>query len=586
MFRMTLRKCLGRSRALPGALSAEEGFSIIEVLAAFTVLAIVTLGTVPLFISGLRASLVSRLDTAGKNLSQERFEAMRNLPFYVGSSLAAPAASCTTPGVITPGCDYKDLLDTYYRSAQPALSTTVGGYVPAGGARSADEIDAGVIAPFYRYVESPVPNFQNGKFSIVVATQFLDVTSANPRANPLTPPADYNTQDSDTDFPKSRFVGITVINRWTAGALTKKFASFSQISEGPPDTTLVVLQAQATALRLRTALSATELLNMDVGVSNSDGLFSNGASAATGTRGAFASIVPGSAIDGANAIASAPPVSTSGTGLVPAQSLNYATYVGYPAASFANSNIDDVTAAIISDQPSVPSVNPGTDLSLGELLRQGAGGNDLTFTNRVLGTPSGPPDLSLSLSDPYMVLSKASGGGRAGAGSTYIKSAAGASHFVESGARAEMQTVRILPTQFALDGVVQVQLVSASLVCKTTGSSSAGTTASFEVHVRHITPTGSYATYRFTQAGALDGPLPNLATTLVAPVPPFFLSGWVREWSVLPGASTVISSPPKSVNSTLNGIFSMTTANTRAGDDRSAIGLTVGHLSCVAEDFR
>ena len=61
-------------------------------------------------ITGLRASVVAKLDTGAKNLSQQRFELMRNLPFRIAYDPAI------TTGV--------DLLDTYY----PNLAPPSGGF--------------------------------------------------------------------------------------------------------------------------------------------------------------------------------------------------------------------------------------------------------------------------------------------------------------------------------------------------------------------------------------------------------------------------------------------------------------------------
>ncbi|MGH2773144.1 MAG: type IV pilus modification PilV family protein, partial [Actinomycetota bacterium] len=301
-------------------LAAEDGMGIIEVIVAMVVFALVTLGIVPMILAGLKSTLVSKTETAAKNLTQERFEVMRNLPFYVGSFTASPVASCyNNPSRIDPRnaagvleCDYKDLLDTYYRSTFPASSTVAGGYVASNASRSANEISAGVTAPFYRLVLNPIPNFSDGNYSQVIATQFLTADRTV-----VTPPSTYNTQDSDVDVPPSRLLGVTVISSWNAGANARKFSVYSQIAGGLNDPTSAVMQAQATALRVTSALSATVGLQAEAGLSRSDGTIYNGARASTFAQGAWAETRPGTRIDGRFQTASTPPESTpdaSGTG--------------------------------------------------------------------------------------------------------------------------------------------------------------------------------------------------------------------------------------------------------------------------------
>ncbi len=79
----------------------EPGFTLVEVLVAITLLAIVAAGLFPLLITGVRASVAAKYNTQAKNLSNERIEQMRNLTWHV-----APSEG-----------QYVDLLDIYFTDA-------------------------------------------------------------------------------------------------------------------------------------------------------------------------------------------------------------------------------------------------------------------------------------------------------------------------------------------------------------------------------------------------------------------------------------------------------------------------------------
>src|SRR5688500_6024720 len=65
------------------AFSKEDGFSLIEVMAALFIFTLLTLGLVPLLTSSIRGSNTARADTVGKNAALKAMERVRGLPFYV-----------------------------------------------------------------------------------------------------------------------------------------------------------------------------------------------------------------------------------------------------------------------------------------------------------------------------------------------------------------------------------------------------------------------------------------------------------------------------------------------------------------------
>lgn len=65
------------------AAKSENGFSLVETLAALIVFSIVTLGIVPVLLTSIRGSNITRSYTAGKNVALQAMERVRGLPFYI-----------------------------------------------------------------------------------------------------------------------------------------------------------------------------------------------------------------------------------------------------------------------------------------------------------------------------------------------------------------------------------------------------------------------------------------------------------------------------------------------------------------------
>lgn len=583
------------SRRTREEMAGEDGFSVIEILVAFTLLAIVTIGTVPLFVSGMRSSLVSKLDTGGKNLNQERFEQMRTLAFHVdvNSASVPDPAKCTSPSRTDPRnasgvaeCDYRDMLDTYYRSLTLATSTATGGYVPSGTARSADEP---AIGAFYRFVLNPVPGYP--RYSQTISTQFL-----TPDRVPVTPGSTYNSQSAGHDFPPTRFVGVTVLTTWTAGNLQKKFVAFSQIAEGRPAVAAVTMQARATALRITSILPGLTgpQLKLEAGVSSADGALSTGATASTAVESVFAEISGGGGRKAGKAgSAGAPPNFAFSDGGASGDEL---LQDGIVVARFGKTKVRDVKANINSEQPTVGGTDP--PVSHSRSLVEDLGNNvNIGFNNRS-DSPSPIPQLLASdpaqqmpifVRDPNNTTSDVT----PALGGTWLKSEAGGSHRARAGGSASTEHIKIFPTTFAPQGVVQVRLIDSSLICSANGTASSAV-ADFAAEVRvwtynPATGTSGYTTVVAIEDGQLISPLTAglLATQVAADgATPILLSQYIQSWASFTGPSSTSGTSGKSVDRTINGIVSITTQPTRTGVPDSNIGMLVGILSCIAQDNR
>lgn len=592
--------------------ASDEGFTVIEVLAALTVFAIVTAGAVPLFVTGLRASLASKFETQAKNLAQERLESMRNLPFYVVSSTSSATPGCWSdpertnpldPATNTVQCDYKDLLDTFYRSAvtQGTLNATTGtptgGYVGNVAGRSSDEAEAGLAAPYYRYVLDPVPDFEQGRFSQVVLSQFLDESRI-----PVVPAITYNTQNSNTDFPPSRLLGVTIITRWKVGSLSKTYVTFSQIAEGSSEPTVVTVTSEATALTLRSGVDFANTTHVEAlaGISKAQATLAGSASTSTYAQGGYAALVPGQRMDGAYKTASTPPFSTSSGGSsgvsLLANVLGDPSGAQYQAALLRETRTSNVTVSTSSTEPAVPFSAPGTSFSTGSLSAEDTPLlPDLVFNNGATRQLTDTSNGGMYALHPLENLAWVRGSGpqNAADGGTSVKtSSASGTHSAESQARASAQKVHLLPTVFAPDGLVRIQLSQARLNCKSPSPQVTGTFSGIVEYFRSTPLGGEYVSVPFSNLTG-GASLPSPSSIQVSTLPSHLLSDYISSWTILsaPTVTTGSGESANAVSGSLDGIVRVTTKNTRIGqggapDDASAVQLRVGILSCSAEDKR
>ena len=183
-------------------------------------------------------------------------------------------------------------------------------------------------------------------------------------------------------------------------------------------------------------------------------------------------------------------------------------------------------------------------------------------------------------------------------GTTYLDAASGASHFAESNATAHTQTIKILETTFAPNGIVQARLDSSSIKCRSTGAALT-VEAPFSGLVSYLKATAepgvnSYVTVPITKPAngpatemldpaILTDPASVIWTSTTSQSP---LSDYIGAWGSLVTANVAINEQQKSITASMNGIISMTTQPIRQGDPTSTIGIELGVLSCHVQDTR
>lgn len=547
-----LRRALDRRRA------GDAGFSLVEVLVAFTLFGIAAASTIPLLLSGAKAGQSAKLSTQAKNLAQERVDRMRNLPFHVDAKNGP----------------YRDLLDTYYRNLVPAggstLASATTGYVAdTSTARVPGEPTVGA---YYRYVVPADPSPAAAGFRQIVATQFL-----NSRRLPVTPPAaspyTYDSQSlTGNDVPPSQLVGVTVITSWTRLGQTKTFKLFSEIADAKPAAALIASQARASALRVSSTVDGSQLA-AEAGVVNADGALATGSTASVIGQGAVLSLNPGTTVKGAEVVMASPPDASVGTVSSGPRYLNAGT--DCTLACVGKTSVRNNAVSVTNGLPVVGA--PAAPVTA-SVIRETVG---YRFSNR----PNNP-NLLLAAGRPVVSAFSFVGDPLVN-GSAYLAATAGAGHDVRALAAADTEVIRLFETTFTPlgRGVLEIELVKSSLSC----SAAAGTSSSladFSAFVRYYDwANARYVTLPEIRPGA-GNVLASYNPATIQVGPGRMLSDYIAGWDSLSAATTTTDPQTRAVSASLDGIVQLTTVATRDLDPTSAIAVRVGSLSCYAEDNR
>ena len=566
--------------------------------------AIVASAAMGMFVTGMKASLVVRLDTGAKALTQERIEMMRNLTYRI-------------PFAASPAANPPDFLDTYYTTSLMAAPNISAGAVSAGyvsaarvgpSARLPEEPQAGA---FYRFVQPQVPGFS--KYTQSVATQFI-----SPTGDALAPDAGYNSQAlSPADEAKSPYVRLAVTTKWTAGRLSKSYTVSSRLSDGQPAPAQLTIQGRITAVSVKTATAAsysastaswTSPVNLAVSAAaiSMDGSLTTGGQVTATADGALATLSPGGRLDGATAAVSVPPAGSTQAANAGAQSLTDAG--GTVVASLAATSVQNVSASLTESMPFIASSTSPVRATVGG---SGPGGHGLAVRNNA----AGQVHLQLHSTKPQAYLAD---GADTAVATGFVSTVKGAAHKVTAGMTARSGTVALLPTTFAPDGLVQVELVSSSVTCESNGAAPT-VTGAYSANVRYMTYTpavinngvavpatyaysptmtvGTASAVKLTEAMLTSSVATGGKQVGVTPTGlPLWLGDYIRSWSSRDSVAAAGQPLKKSVQLDLAGLVSVETVATRhdaaitdatkRSDPTSTIGLQLGSISCVAEDMR
>lgn len=546
----------------------DQGFSLVEVIVALVILGLAAAALIPIFVIGARAAVGTRLETQGKNVAQQRIEAMRQLPYHVDRQNGP----------------YVDLLDYYYPNRVAASGTGAGWVSSTSAARLPGEPATGA---FYRVVFDPVAGAPG--FRQTVATQFLTFART---PTPDATFAAYTTQTAGADSPPSPFVGVSVVTSWTDGGSARSFEAFTQISDPGQNDSRVAAVARATALRVESSAPDLTVLSAEAGTISADGKSSDGSTASVEATAGRATRSGMAATSAASGVAVAP--SGSQPGDIDRSAVESSSGCGY--AAFGRSEVRRATSSISSANPLVPAdvgTADGTPSNRSwSALLANPGGTCGAFWFSNLST-SPDPTLRLLAGEPLVDIDGGSSGSSpvtVAEGWLTATEETASPRFVRAGASAATdEAVQLFHTSFTgAQPLVTMKLISSAIECD---SRNTVATASYRVVVDYRRWDGAREVLVDQAWSAASGPStdPLAAIDLTTKIvyqdgsTTLTLADYVASWSL----GTALSEGSTNGISSLDAALRVTTVPVRGTvDPTSSLGLRLGSLSCVADDNR
>lgn len=595
-------------RHRPRDLNRDRGFTLIEVMASLGVLMLVAAALIPQVIGGLRATAVARDITQAKGVAQARLEHMRAMPYYVGREAG----------------DFIDIFDTYYRNTTaPSVTasctgtmtalppTTWTGYLSPSAPRCPWE-PSGAI---YRKVINPISAPGLGAFSMTVTTRFLDVN-----ANPVTPPASYNSQVAGSDQPAANQVGVTVAVFYRSHQGVRYTSTYTQIERSVPIDPLIRTKAAATTVQASSAArnwkdwvfgdpdpteseSVNDQINLmaTMGVINLSGELFSGSRVVSSVTATTGSTSAPSAVTGASANLVAPVDSPSRDSMLGDAYLPN----GCRWICLGTSGTRDVSAVASDGQPrSGTPTEPVQAFIPANGTRGGLWFDNGRWRNRLLLAVNQPMVSLDTASTPTLpqVRDCTVGSGTAPTNPHALQ----ATGYLDATdhddpnrssaacATAQSGAVRVFPTSFAPGGVLRVTLDEAVASCTSGAGVTPAASASYRATVRYWNGTG-YTTVSGLRASNANDPLDsvNLAQ-VIDPASGLTLGDYVQSWSSVTQSEITTSVSGRNTQAILPAAVTIHTGPTRTfpsgwggmADETSAISLAIGAASCEAMDER
>ena len=573
-----------------------------ETLAALVVFSLVTLGIMPLLTFSIQGAGSSRAATVAKNAAVKAMERARGLPFHV----SYPAER-----------NRVDVLDMFLPR-----------YVPGG--RSVTVCDATTVT------DPACPKTIPSGVRLTTTASFVQPTTTNPQTfTVVVPPSSYRW-DSTTgaDFPSTQLVQLVVRADWSYAGRTRNYELTTLLGNrkfdvvGPPQPPGATPSPSAPTANLKVRAVARQEYTLQV-ITGYRGADEEGGTELRSTAGATSSEVE------------------VGIATLASQSTRAADFrlVEEPTDLRPYAiDLAEMTGAIYVDQ-TPPDIlfsgsqrrsqtlrHPRLGLDIGFMGETFAGGyvragvelpnvfgifegdvNSRTATefwvdNQVPGTSglrldSRKPMVEATERDPRNEGADDLWGGS----QANVTALTASNRHAEAVARAEIWSLKILPTTFAPLGVVQVEDLFARVQC--TSTANAGTavaSASWSGILRYWNdPTnngvagGSYQSLTLSGTTGSDplvaikasNPLVYDGATPSADIylfsdPAAGRAGYLTEWSSLRAVPAGIDAAGRVATASIDTAIRIDTVPTNPAVPDSAINIGMANLSCKSEDYR
>ena len=583
----------------------DAGFTLVEVLVALLLLSVVMVSVLPLIISTLRATALTKVQTQAKNLGQERLEQVKDLRFHIDRQNGP----------------FLDLLDLYYTNATvgaaaiaiPAAGGTLtGAYVATGGGTNGEP-----VAPYYRSTTGPLPGASG--YSQTVAAQFL---AADGSVQPATRfQGTYDSQVVGNDRPPALSLAVTVITTWTQGGTTKTFRTYTRVTDGRPQAPVIQSQSRATTVNISSTAADGKTLQLKGGVVSLDGSQSSGSSVSGQVSGALASRTGDATLTGQSAQFSLPGAAAGASGAGAA----FAGTDGTSGCSWFGlgntvvtpaSGLADIGVGLPKAPSNATNASPSANTITAAIRANGATGQCgvMSYDNQTSGGGTARSDNvgTAMVGTPYVKVNDMSGNANLVAAHGYVTSTPITSvpQQTRSGAAAEMgQPVIVFPryaTNTGLGGLVTAQLTSASVDCTSGTATTLGTVrGQYSVTLRWWgkdsmnlldiagprihTATWNYDSNSQLIPSFLSGGDPWRPTNTDLGVNGLKLSDLVQLGNAGNVPNVVNTGATNGLRGFPTGVLTLTTAPTLANETSagfSGIQVVLGQLSCVADDQR
>jgi type II secretory pathway pseudopilin PulG len=561
-----------RERASRG----DEGFTLIELVAAMGMFAVAVASLLGVLVAGIRTAALARDRTVAKDLARQRLEDMRRLPFYQSYSTFPRKA---------------DLLDTYFPTSSGTGYSTVANSAYCGTAAT---------CPRYTVSEASVAGFPRYRMEIV--TRFIDESLAA-----VVPATGYQWNSASADRPPTRLVSVDISVFWGKTS-PRSFVLRSHLGESVLEDVVLSGSATGTVVRVDTGFSDDSTLLVEGGKGTSNIFVGNTSSARNETIASSVRLTQADGttaqITGAQSVGGGPPdvgplSATDSVGSSLAHPNTALTGLGACdsvlrcIATIGSSLVENVTS-IVTATP--PSATGRLTLRNGTVTDEG-GQAGLTATNQV----DAGDYRKLDASKAFVRVRKVSGFLQTAKLDTSCSQATDTAGCVATGSVGELRMVPLAYGAFDSTGGYLVTVRFTDLTARATarrlGGSGSGTAqVTFCGTVTYWSWNGSNwvnNTVRITNTPATcgtAGALPDPSTVSLGTVDgrAMFLSDYISSWAVLGTGTTTLSADQTRAEAILDGALRITTTptNLAAGYENSGVLVRVGTVRAEAVDSR